>query len=264
MTVLLAQSAGLVVALGLLMLSGEPAPAREALLWAALAGASGSLGLGAFYLALSRGTMGLVAPLTALMAAIVPAFIGIASGDQVGALVLAGMVSALLAVILIAMPDRRLGSPMLATYHGSRAREGLLILAGGLGFGGFFVFVDASHSAGGAVWWPLFIVKVAGVSSAALAGVALALLARAPAIRVTQAFLLTGILAGLGDFGGNLFFLLASGVGDLAVIVVISSLYPVSTALLARVFLHERLGPLRVAGVALAVAGVALIGLGSL
>ncbi|HKZ91258.1 MAG TPA: hypothetical protein VJZ50_03900, partial [Candidatus Limnocylindrales bacterium] len=72
MTVLLAQSAGLVVALGLLMLSGEPAPGRDALLWAALAGASGSLGLGAFYLALSRGTMGLVAPLTALMAAIVP------------------------------------------------------------------------------------------------------------------------------------------------------------------------------------------------
>ena len=45
--------------------------------------------------------------------------------------------------------------------------------------------------------------------------------------------------------------------------VVLSSLYPVSTALLARAFLHERLGPVRVVGVALAVAAVALIGLGS-
>jgi drug/metabolite transporter (DMT)-like permease len=73
-----------------------------------------------------------------------------------------------------------------------------------------------------------------------------------------------GILAGLGDLGGNLFFVLASDVGELAVVVVVSSLYPVSTALLARAILHERLGPLRTAGVALAVGGVILIGLGSL
>jgi drug/metabolite transporter (DMT)-like permease len=72
-----------------------------------------------------------------------------------------------------------------------------------------------------------------------------------------------GVLAGMGDLGGNLFFVLASGVGELAVVVVLSSLYPVGTVLLARVILHERLGAVRIAGIALAIGGVVLIGFGS-
>jgi drug/metabolite transporter (DMT)-like permease len=261
--VLLAQLVGLGASLGLLLVSGEPVPGREALLWAAGAGVSGSVGLGAFYLALSRGTMGLVAPLTALIAAGVPALVGIAGGDQTGPLVLAGMASALVAVVLISLPDRRLGSPTLPTYHGSRAREWLLIVVGGLGFAGFFLCIDASHAAGGAVWWPLVAVKVAGSASVAAACLALALVGRAPDMRAGRAAVVMAALAGLGDLGGNLFFVLASEVGDLAIVVVVSSLYPVSTALLARAFLHERLGPVRVAGVGLAVAGVVMIGLGS-
>jgi drug/metabolite transporter (DMT)-like permease len=261
--VLLAQLTGLVVALALLLVSGEPMPGEEALLWGSAAGVSGSVGLGAFYLALSRGTMGLVAPLTALIAAAVPAAIGIAGGDRTGSLVLAGMGMALMAVVLISLPDRRLGSPALPTYHGSRAREWLLIVVGGLGFSGFFLFIDASHAAGGAVWWPLVMVKLAGTASVGAAALVVAASGRAQARRSGRAAVLLAALAGLGDLGGNLFFVLASDVGELAVVVVISSLYPVSTALLARAFLHERLGRVRLAGVALAITGVALIGLGS-
>jgi drug/metabolite transporter (DMT)-like permease len=253
-----------VLALGLLVVSGEPMAGPDALLWGAAAGVSGSVGLGAFYLALSRGTMGLVAPLTALVAAAVPAVIGIAGGDRTGSFVLAGMGLALAAVVLIAIPDRRLGSPTLPTYHGSRTREWLLIVVGGLGFSGFFLCIDASHAAGGAVWWPLVMVKLAGATSVGAVIVALAASGRAPVPRSGRAAVLMGGLAGLGDLGGNLFFVLASDVGELAVVVVISSLYPVSTALLARTVLHERLGRLRLAGVALAIAGVVLIGLGSL
>ena len=263
-TVLLAQLTGLVVALGLLVASGEPMPGREALLWGAAAGVSGSVGLGAFYLALSRGTMGLVAPLTALIAAAVPAIIGIAGGDAVGSLVLAGMGTALMAVVLISLPDRRLGSPGLPTYHGSRAREWLLIVIGGLGFSGFFLCIHASHEAGGAVWWPLVLVKLAGATSVGAVILGVAAAGRTPVRRVGRAAVVMAGLAGLGDLGGNLFFVLASDAGELAVVVVISSLYPVSTALLARAFLHERLGPVRLAGAGLAVASVVLIGLGSL
>ena len=68
-------------------------------------------------------------------------------------------------------------------------------------------------------------------------------------------------VAGVGDLGGNLFFVLASGEGELAVVIVLTSLYPVVTAILARIFLHERLSPLRAAGVALAILGVVLISL---
>jgi drug/metabolite transporter (DMT)-like permease len=262
--VFIAQAVGLVVAAFLLLGSGEPAPDSEAIAWAAAAGAAGSIGLGAFYLALSRGTKGLVAPLTALIAAAIPATYGLATGDQVGPAVLLGMLVALMAVVLISMPDRRFGSPVLATYHGSRAQEWLLILVAGVGFAFFFLFVDLSHDAGGDVWWPLVLIKLGGLLTISAAALLAIPFGRSIAVKVGTAALLMGALAGLGDLGGNLFFVLASAEGELAVAVVLTSLYPVGTVLLARIFLHERLGPLRLSGVALAIVGVILIGVGSL
>jgi drug/metabolite transporter (DMT)-like permease len=257
--VFLAQFVGLLVAGLLLLLSAEPRPGSEALLWGAAAGVSGAFGLGSFYLALSRGTMGLVAPLAALLAAAWPAAFALVTGDGVGTLALVGMVVALASIVLISLPDRRLGTPVMPTYHGSRASEWLLILGAALGFGGFFLFIDASHDAGGAVWWPLLMVKLAGVLAVVAAALVLAPLGRFPGIKLGAAALLVGCIAGFGDLGGNLFFVLASGEGELAVVIVLTSLYPVVTAILARIFLHERLSPLRVAGVALAILGVVLI-----
>jgi drug/metabolite transporter (DMT)-like permease len=262
--VLLAQFVGLLLAALLLLTSGEVMPPAEALAWGALAGVVGTLGLGCFYLALSRGTMGLVAPLTALLAAAWPAAFALATGGGVGQLALAGMGAALGAVVLISVPDRRLGRPVLATYHGSRGQEWLLIIGASLGFGGFFLFIDAANDAGGAVWWPLVMVKLAGVAAVVVAILALAPLGRFPGLRLGTAAVLVAALAGVGDLGGNLFFVLASSEGELAVVIVLTSLYPVTTAILARIVLHERLGPLRLLGVVLAVAGVVLIGLGSL
>lgn len=259
--VFLAQLVGLAVAMLLLLLSGEALPPGEALAWGAAAGVSGTFGLGAFYLALSRGTMGLVAPAAALLSAAWPATIALVAGDSVSTLALVGMVVALASIVLISLPDRRLGTPVMPTYHGSRRREWLLILAAALGFGGFFLLIDASHQAGGAVWWPLLTVKVAGVTSVVVAALVLAPLGRFPGLKLGAAALLVGTVAGIGDLGGNLFFVLASGEGELAVVIVLTSLYPVVTAILARVFLHERLSRLRLLGVALAITGVVLIGL---
>lgn len=259
--VFLAQGVGLVAATILLLLSGERAPSAEALGWGAAAGIAGAFGLGSFYLALSRGTMGLVAPASALLAAAWPAAFVLLRGDSVSGLALVGMAVALVAIVLISVPDRRLGTPVIPTYHGSRRGEWLLILGAALGFGGFFLFIDASHAAGGAVWWPLFMVKLAGVLAVVAAALVLAPLGRFPGIELGAAALLVGAVAGIGDLGGNLFFVLASDGGELAVVIVLTSLYPVVTALLARIFLHERLSPLRLLGVALAIIGVVLIGL---
>jgi drug/metabolite transporter (DMT)-like permease len=173
------------------------------------------------------------------------------------------MIAALLAVVLISLPDRRLGTPVMPTYHGSRGREWLLILGASLGFGGFFLLIDASHDAGGAVWWPLFMIKLAGVATVIAAALVLTPLGRFPGIKLGAAALLMGAIAGVGDLGGNLFFVLASDEGELAIVIVLTSLYPVGTAILARIFLHERLSPLRMAGVVMAVLGVVLIGIGS-
>ncbi|MDQ3492981.1 MAG: DMT family transporter, partial [Chloroflexota bacterium] len=83
-----------------------------------------------------------------------------------------------------------------------------------------------------------------------------------PSLRVPLAVIPLVVLSGLGDLGGNLFFLLANAAGSLAVAVVLSSLYPVVTAVLARIFLHERLSRLRLMGVAAAIGGVVLIAAG--
>lgn len=248
----------------LLLMSGEARPPDEALMWASLAGVVASLGLATFYLALSRGTMGLVAPLTALIAASIPALVGLLSGEPIGPLVLVGMLCAVTAVVLISLPDGGHGAPVLAESHGSRTVEWLLILVSGLSFAFFYVSVDTAHDAGGEVWWPLFMLKLAAVLSISMVALVLVPVGRASAIKLGGAALLLGLLAGLGDFGGNLFFVLATAEGGLAVVAVLASLYPVSTVILARIVLRERLGPQRLAGVALAVGGVVFIGLGSI
>lgn len=248
----------------MLVISGEPVPPAAALVWAATGGFIGALGLGTFYLALSRGTMGLVAPLTALIAATIPALIGLARGEDTGPLTLLGMGAALAAVVFISLPDERLGRPKLAAYRGSRALEWLLIALSGLSFAAFFLFIDRAHGDGAEVWWPLLMIKLGGVAAAVVIVMVLAPLGRASLVRIGRAGWLMGTVAGTADLGGNLLFIMATGEGTLAVVVVLSSLYPVITAILARILLHERLGPVRLFGVACAVAGVMLIGVGAL
>lgn len=266
-TLLATQIIGFLATAGLLALSAEAAPAAPALAWAAAAGLSGVAGLGCLYLALSRGTMGLVAPLAALVGAALPALVGIVNGEPVSALLLAGIVLALCAVVVISLPDS--ASAAQAVERGTSARAELaLIVLSGLGFAGFYLFIDQSHVNGGETWWPILVVRLAGLS-VVLVGLA-ALMARSaftgrggrPSLRVPLGLLPLLVLSGLGDLGGNLFFLLANAAGSLAVAVVLSSLYPVVTALLARTFLHERLSRLRPVGVAAAIGGVVFIAAG--
>lgn len=260
----------------LLLASGEPMPAASAVAWGAAAGVCGVVGLGAFYLALSRGTMGLIAPLAALIGAAVPAMVAIAAGAEVSGLRLAGIVVALLAVVLISLPGRE------PTAHDRRAlRIGIadlpLVVLSGLGFAGFYLSLDRAAAAGGETWWPILLVR--GVGLALVLAAAAVVLARGSGTLRHRAAVVLGVprlrafalpmvavvplflLAGAGDLGGNVFFLLANAADTLPVAVVLSSLYPVVTVVLAGIFLHERLRPLQLAGIALAVAGVGLIGL---
>ncbi len=263
----LTQVFGFAVAVGLVAVSTEAPPTNGAIAWSVVAGSSGIVGLAAFYLALSRGTMGIVAPLAAVIGATVPAIVGIARGEPVNALLVAGMLLALGAVALISIPDRgpghlHPGGPNLPAYHGSRLREFGLIVVAGLGFAGFFLGIAQAHDAGGEVWWPLLCVRVTGLSLVLLALGAALVVGRLRDVRLRRATLMVSAVAGAGDLGGNLFYLLASASGALSVAVVLSSLYPVQTALLARIFVHERLSRVRMLGVGMAVAGIALVSLG--
>jgi len=90
--------------LAIALLLGEPVPSAEAIFWAGIAGAAGVVGLGGFYYALSHGTMGVVAPLSALIGAGLPVVVGLISGESVHAVRALGMGAALTAVVLISLP----------------------------------------------------------------------------------------------------------------------------------------------------------------
>jgi drug/metabolite transporter (DMT)-like permease len=258
------------------LVSAEAAPTAESLAWAAGAGAVGVVGLGAFYYALSRGTMGVIAPLAALVGAGLPVVLSIANGASVPPARMLGMALALVAVVLTSLPG---GEHTDSERRRVRLEiaELPLILLSGLGFAGFFLFIDRA-SAAGETWWPLLIVRASGISLVLLALLVLARRARVHGGLVRGAGSLLGLnrlrthqltrarlaglllIVGLGDLGGNVFFLLSKHADAFALAVVLSSLYPVVTTILAVVFLHERLRPTQVAGIALATVSVALMG----
>ena len=246
--VALSQAAGLVVVVLLLpWLGGTPAPADLA--WGATAGVAGGAGLLLFYRALAGGVMSVVAPVTAVSAAALPVLGGLVLGERLGPAAVAGIVLALVAVVLVAAEDG------LASLRSARAATVAPALAAGAGFGLFFVLLERTGDGAG-----LSPLAAARVVSVLLVG-ALAL-ATARSVRVPGPVLPVVLAAGVGDMAANALFLLATQAGgQLAVTGVLASLYPVSTVVLAQVLLRERLAGAQQAGLAVAAAAVVLIAL---
>lgn len=249
--VLSSQTVGFLVALAAVIVSSEPFPGTTGLAWGASAGLAGAIGLVAFYGVLANGQMVLGAPLVAVIGAGVPAAVGLLGGDRITAPQGVGLAGGLLAIVIVAWPPRG-AAPASA---GRRTAVSLpMILLAGLGFAGFFLSIHQALVVSGATWWPLLAARAATVT----VGVVLCLTAR-PAWRGVRSVAGLLVATGVADFGGNAFFLLASRPGYLSVTVVLSSLYPVATVLLATWLLHERLRPWQAAGIALALASVVLI-----
>ena len=247
---LVSQAAGLVGISAIVALSGEPAPASAELAPAAAAGAAGALALSAFYRALAIGTMSIVAPVSATGAA-VPVFVGLATGDELSALVAAGIAAAIVGVVLAAREEAPEGSAQAAVAR----RSLVLALAAALGFGAFFVGMDASADAG--VLWALLAARIASFSLIAIAYA----VARPPvAADAPRMALLVGI--GVLDLGANASFAAATNEGLLSVAGVLGSLYPLVTVLLARLVLGERVRRVQGLGIAAALLGVVLIAAG--
>lgn len=226
------------------LVSGEPAPGRAALGWAVAAGLAGTAGLGSLYRGLAVGRMGVVAPVSAVLAAAIPVAWGALSEGLPPAPKLAGFALALLGIWLVA----RGGA-------GRVDRQGLLLaLAAGLGFGGFLVLMHEGAAAG--PFWPLAAARA--TSLALVLAAALARAGRRPFAPAPGALPLV-LLAGALDAGGNAFFVLAGRAGRLDTAAVLSSLYPVGTMLLAAGVLRERVGPAQRVGTALALAAIVLI-----
>ncbi len=242
---LVSQTAGLIALLAIVaFLPGQPRPADY--LWGALAGLSGGAGIALLYHALSIGKMGVVSPVTAVLAAVPSLIVGTVRGDHLAISQIAGIVLSLAAIVLISFSFEESGVRELSTRG---LREALLA---GLIIGGFFAFISQAHPSAGL--YPLLAARTASV---VVIG-ALALWTRSAPTRDPRMFWLI-VAAGLIDILANACYVLATFMGALSIAVVLASLYPASTVFLARVVLKERLARSQWFGVALALAGVSLI-----
>jgi drug/metabolite transporter (DMT)-like permease len=222
--------------------------------WAIASGLTGVIGLVAFYAALASGTMGVVSPIAAL-GVVVPVIVGIAQGERPGPVQIVGICIAIAGVVLASGPE-------LSGKAGIRPL--VLAVVAAFGFGGALLFI-AKGSRDSTVM-TLLTMRVTSVTVLGIALVVMASRSRRAGTAGTPRLGLQdlGLLAavGIGDASANLTFGWASTRGLISVAAVLGSLYPVVTVLLARFFLHERLGRVQTAGVAGALAGVVLIGAG--
>jgi drug/metabolite transporter (DMT)-like permease len=241
----ISELSGLALFLVVLAVTRDPVPPVGTLAWAVAAGTVGGIGLGALYRGMATGAIGVVAPLSAAAPAI-PVAVGIAGGERPSAVQLAGVALALVGIVLASRERTETGVRLAAGVE--------LAFVAALGFGLYYVFID--RAADGGVLWAVTTSRA--TASAFGVGAALAFRRlRAPLRDVP------GLGAiGLFDAGANGLLALALRHGLVSLVSVLSSLYPVTTVLLARGALGERIARPQLLGVALAIAGAALISAG--
>lgn len=241
------QLVGMAVALTIALLRREPMPQGPDVAWSIGAGLFGIVGMTSLYRGLAVGRMGVVAPTTGVIGALVPVVVGFATEGVPTPMTVVGIVTALVAVVLVTR----------APGHGNDRPSGIewAILAG-LVIGGFNICIGQLSGAG--TFAPLVLIRL--VQTGVL--VAFIVAWRQPwRMRRDDVVRLGGV--GVLDMAGNVAFIGAAQAGALAVATILASLYPVVTVLLAIGVLHERVTRSHVAGIACTVAAIALITAGT-
>jgi len=214
------------------------------LLLGAAGGLAGAAGVAMLYQALASGVMSLVAPITGIVAVIVPVAAGVGLGERPAPLQYAGIAIAVVAVGLLGAGG---GSA-------ARLRRSPLLLALGAGvcFGLFYVAL--ARTGGAANLWPIVAARCASVTTLVALSV---VLRRRPRLAGVNPLVIIGV--GVFDVAANALYQVAVHGGLLSIVAVLVSLYPVSTVVCSLLFLNERLRRGQVAGVAAALAAVVLI-----
>lgn len=230
-----------------LVVPGDPTGADIA--WGLLGGVGSGTGTAFLYRGFARGRMGVVAPVSAVGAALLPATLAVATGERPTGIVWVGMAVALPGIWMVSREPAPVGAQ-------ASSAEGLLdgVLAG-LGFG--LLFAALGQVPDGAGFWPVMGTQLFSLVSVTVAALALGG-DPVPRLRADWWGLAAGFLATLAVVG----FMLARQQGLLSVAAVLTSLYPAATVLLATVVLHERLHRGQSVGLLLCAACVVCVALG--
>lgn len=237
-------SSAVCVAVAGLVVAGDPQQADWA--WSAGAGLGGGFGAAFLYRGLSTGRMGVVAPISAIGAALLPVVIGLATGDRPSVLAWVGIACALPAIYLIARSDDATSTQRTGALDG--------VLAG-LGFGALFAMLGQVSAGAGML--PLALSQVSSV----IGVVVTALVLRARWMPRRRAAYAPACMGPLGAAATGS-FLYATHDGLPAIVSVIASLYPATTVVLAAAILHERIHRAQGVGLLLATTAVVLVAAG--
>jgi uncharacterized membrane protein len=246
------QACSLVAAAGLAGLVGARVAPSD-LVFGALAGAANVTGLALLYRGLAGNAAGVVAPVTAVVGALVPVAWGLARGERPSVVVLAGAASAIAAGAVIAREPGRAGPARFA------AGAAHAVAAGGALGTSLVLFASTSDDSG---MWPVLTARAAAFVLVVAVFAWYRSRRAASASRSGGRWRELSVGAGLLDVGATAMLVLAVRRGLIVVVAPIASLAPAFTVLLARVVLHERLHPRQRFGLALALAALVLVAAG--
>jgi drug/metabolite transporter (DMT)-like permease len=215
------------------------------------AGVWSAFAMTCLYASLAIGPISILSPLGAVVSAIVPAMVGFAQGDRFSWLGWVAIAFILIAVVLVGFvpgEDVRLPS----------AKGFLLALGAGLGIGAVLICLDAAPQDSGLT--PVILLRAVSATLLGVYFIGSLILGRVkPSPRVSRKLWFALLGAGLLDSSANVFFLMASRVGSLTVVSVLTALYPLGTIILARVFLKEKIARVQTVGVLLALTASSLL-----
>jgi drug/metabolite transporter (DMT)-like permease len=247
------ETAGVVAALAIAAAWSGPA-GLAGLAWGISAGLIGGLGLIVFYAGLAAGPMSVVAPVSGLVSTVLPVGVALAEGERPGPAVYAGALLCLVAIVLASSageqgPARQPGWLGRAIAYGTAA---------GVSFGLFFLLIRNAGQSGAV--WPVASARI-GELAAVLAAAAVVRPGLRPGMRHSAGGRIPLIAVGAGviDVVANICYVAATRTGSFGLAVVLASLYPGVTVLLARVVLGERLRWVQRLGLALAAFGILLV-----
>src|ERR1700677_313080 len=247
--VIWSHAVGLVLLAGVLPLFGGHAlPADVG--WGALCGVAGAVAIACLYRGLAIGTMGVVSPISAVLGASIPLLYGLLfRGEHPSPIAYAGIAAAIAAVVFVS------AEPGARAERTTFFPPGLLeALVAGAGFGAYFIALAQTRADAGMV--PLLAARITSVILLVAGGLAFGGVSN---VRLTRPALVLTALCGALDVTANVLYIVAAHHGLLAIVAVLTSLYPAATVALAAIVLRERLGRLQWIGVALALGGAVAI-----